>query len=182
MPGGRPLKLSPLVRKKLCELISAGLTEKGACGGTGIAYITFQRWKRIGEASLALPKEQRAPEDKGFRMLCVAVNDAREQARASLEAIVMKHAREDGRLALEVLSRKDPEDWGRRDRHRHEGVIQHEVIDERTARDELARRLGVIDAEIVSPGERQLSAPVGEPETIEAEPVNGESASGSRWH
>lgn len=50
--GGRPIKLSSLVRDALIAGVRQGLTLKAACKCAGISYSTFANWRQKGRKLL----------------------------------------------------------------------------------------------------------------------------------
>ncbi|WP_449064787.1 hypothetical protein [Planomonospora algeriensis] len=124
---GRPTKLTPELRDRLCEYIRAGNYLATAAELCGVGRSTVNRWLAEGEA-------EDAP--AGYRELRDAVTRARAEAEAQMVSIVQLDARggavvrevtrrwpdgtvetdrqltpPNGRLALEYLARTRPQEW-----------------------------------------------------------------------
>lgn len=144
-PRGRKPKLTPEIKRKICEVIALGtMCEASAARAAGISSRTLFRWIERGRLAIRTKAtEQRA---KKYAALCHAMDRAREDGRKALEAYVAKGVASDPRIALEVLSRKYPADWGRKLSlsgevdHKHE----HVVLSPQDAREALMRKLGVV--------------------------------------
>lgn len=100
---GRPTKLTPEVRARLCEALRGGNYRETAALWAGVTPETLARWmQKKGERFDQLRKE---------------VLEAERAAEVRAVALVMKAAAADPKHAQWWLERKFPERWGRRDRH-----------------------------------------------------------------
>jgi hypothetical protein len=95
--GGRPSKLTPAIRRRICRLIRVGSYAEVAAAAVGISKTTFYAWMKRG-------RRQRAGQ---FREFLNAVRRASAQDEVSDLAIIHK-ARDGGQLIEErTITRRD---------------------------------------------------------------------------
>lgn len=105
-PGGRPLLLlDPKVRKRICDAIKTGCTQKNACIAAGIGESTYYAW-------LELAKDPEAP--AVYREFLEELQEAYAQGEVKLAELAAK----DPQGAIRILERRYRGDWSRL--HKHE--------------------------------------------------------------
>lgn len=133
---GRPTLLTPELSAKICELVKAGVPYKTAAGANGIAYETFNSWRRKGRDALALASEhERAvdPESVAYVQFLHDVHLAREEGMAALLVLWRRAAAEDWRAARALLAVYDPALYAQRAQVSVSGGAGEELPDERGA-------------------------------------------------
>lgn len=100
---GRPTKLTPARRRKICKALADGNTRKTSSEASGISRRTFSRWMAMGE------DEKKGP----HRALRDAVLQAEAEATSEAVACLRKAAHRDWRAAAWWLERRRPKEWGR---------------------------------------------------------------------
>jgi hypothetical protein len=100
---GRPSKLTPEARDRLCRAIRAGCSLKDAALCAGIDRATLQRWLARGRAEQA----------GEYCDLCGAVTRARAECEVRCLALINRAARKDWRAAAWLLERRYPQRFGR---------------------------------------------------------------------
>lgn len=104
--AGRPTKLTPEVKEKICSTIRAGNTLETAAAYAGVGESTLFLWKARGEVA------KRGP----FREFLEEVKRAASEAETRAVAIIAKAMKENWQAAAWYLERRNPQVWGRRDR------------------------------------------------------------------
>ena len=133
--GGRPSKLTPSVKKRLIDAISAGNYYEPACAYAGIHYATFRAWMVKGE-------EQKTGQYYEFYE---EVNAAVAQAEVRIVAIWQQQIPEDWHAARDFLARRHPERWANKDVHRMTGKDDDSPIEvDIDPRDTLGAKLAAI--------------------------------------
>ncbi len=114
---GRPSKLTPEVRDRICQLLKAGNTFRTACEVAGIGASTGLEWRARGE-----DRHCAREGDEAFAAFADATRKAEEEATARNVALIQKAAAEGTwQAAAWWLERKFPAEWARIDRHEHTG-------------------------------------------------------------
>lgn len=100
---GQPLKLTPEVRKAVCDSLAAGVDRRHACQSAGVGVRSFQRW-------LAQGRKRRTPETVA---LLAAVQKAQADAVRRNVALIQKAA-QDGTWTAAAwwLERRHPDLYG----------------------------------------------------------------------
>ncbi len=156
-PIGRPTKLTPEVRERICQFLKAGNTFRTACEVAGIAASTGREWRARGE-----DRHSAREGDEDFALFAVAVQKAEEEAVARNVALIQKAAAEGTWTAAAWwLERKFPAEWAKVDRHEHTGrgggpIQVQPVIDPAQIKAriiEIARELGYAPPPGIGPGE-----------------------------
>jgi hypothetical protein len=156
-PAGRPSKLTPEVRDRICQLLKAGNTFRTACEVAGIAASTGREWRARGE-----DRHSAREGDEDFALFAAAVQKAEEEAAARNVALIQKAAAEGTwQAAAWWLERKFPAEWARIDRHEHTGrgggpIQVQPVIDATQIKAriiEIARELGYDQPPAIGSGE-----------------------------
>ena len=98
-------KYTPEVKLEICKILAEGNTRHTAASLAGVSYDTFLSWFRKGEAG-------EEPYDEFYREVKYAEDEA---IRRNL-AIIQKAAEKSWQAAAWFLERKNPTDWGRKDR------------------------------------------------------------------
>ena len=108
-PPGRPTKLTPELREKICSTLADGNYVATTCDYVGITEHTFYEWMHRGERNA--PSDQAA----GYPEFYQAVKKARSTSEiVSLARI--RRAGADGQWQADAwfLERSNPKRWGRR--------------------------------------------------------------------
>lgn len=99
--GGRPSKATEETMNKILDGIKAGMSYEGACGVARVSWVTFDKWRKAGEAG----------ESEKF------IGFLRElrYAEAIAEAEMLKKLKEDPdtKWVAWRLERRFPDRWGR---------------------------------------------------------------------
>lgn len=103
----RPDKLSKEAHKAIIDALAFGCTRKDAALSAGITYDTFNGWMNRGES------EKRGKFFQFFHAVTVAEAEARKKYTAT---IAQAAAAGDWRAAETFLKRRDPDNWGDRQR------------------------------------------------------------------
>ena len=92
-----------LVIKKICKLVSEGMTQKDAAILSGISETTFYEWikEEVGDAEADI---------RSFRS---RVEASLIEYKQKIVQIVSVASVKDGKLALAILERRFSEDWGK---------------------------------------------------------------------
>lgn len=98
---GRPSKLTPDIRTKICETIAGGNFREVAAEAAGVPLRTFYSWMRKGKA---------APSG-AYAEFVQAVLEAERGAEIRCVRLVLEAAAADPRHAQWWLERKYPERW-----------------------------------------------------------------------
>lgn len=117
MPAGRPTKRTAETEKRILDALRIGATRKDASLAAGIGTTVFCEWmNKFPEFAEAVEKAE--SEDK-LRMLAAITKASQE---GSWQAAAWR------------LERKDPDNYGRRERQdvNHSGGLQIEIIDKTT--------------------------------------------------
>ncbi len=109
---GRKTKLTPEVQKRICEIIRAGNFAATAASVVGIDESTFYRWMSEGE------KATRGQ----YREFRNAVKKASAEAEQKNVKYIQSAAPKNWQAAAWWLERRNPDTWGRKDRHEHTGA------------------------------------------------------------
>lgn len=112
---GPRLKLTDKLRDQLANLIKVGNYREHAARAVGISTTTFYRWMETGEAD---HENDRATP---YRELWEAVTRAEDEAITAAVLALRKGMANDWRAAIAFLERKDPDNWGKRQRLEHSG-------------------------------------------------------------
>lgn len=108
-PGaGRPSKATAETMKKILDGIRAGLSYEGACGLARVSWVTFDKWRKAGQAG----------ESEKFIEFLRELGYAEAQAEA--EQLRRIKTDPDTKYACWLLERRHPERWGRRDQIKQE--------------------------------------------------------------
>ena len=99
---GRPTKLTPQVRDKIIEALTAGNYAKHAVAYAGVDMATYCRWMEKGE-------QGRSP----YREFREAVEAAKAEAVVRNVTIIQRAARTDWRAAGWYLERTQREEFGK---------------------------------------------------------------------
>ncbi len=102
---GRPSKLTPELRERICEYIRAGNYLSTACEACGISRQTYLNWMERGEKA-------RGGE---FLDFFDAVKKAEKEAEIRNVAIINKAAGKNWQAAAWWLERRHPEKYGKKD-------------------------------------------------------------------
>lgn len=117
MPAGRPTKRTPETEKRILDALRIGATRKDASLAAGISQETFCQWMN------------------SFPEFAEAVEKAESEDKLRMLAAITKASQEGSwQAAAWRLERKDPDNYGRRERQdvNHSGGIQIEIIDKTT--------------------------------------------------
>lgn len=114
MPAGRPTKRTPETEKRILDALRIGATRKDASLAAGISQDTFANWL-AASSDFSDAVEKAESEDK-LRMLAVITKASQE---GNWQAAAWR------------LERKDPDNFGRRERQKveHSGGIEIEIVD-----------------------------------------------------
>lgn len=122
MPGGRKLKLTDDLHRKVIAAIEVGAPYRDVCASLGISESTLYRWLQEGEAAHAVHEDAPA----GYRETAATrrkrefwegVTRARAAAHVAYAALLRRYAQEgDPRSVMFWLERRHWRDWGKRDR------------------------------------------------------------------
>ena len=103
----RPIALTDEVSKQICDSLKAGATYKASAESAGIDYATFNNWAKRGSV------EKRGKFVKFFH----AMTQAQAECFRNMAATIARAAADgDWRAAETFLKRRDPENWGDRQR------------------------------------------------------------------
>lgn len=108
--GGRPTKLTPMLRESICKLIRDGVPADASAVSLGIARRTFFDWLERGRAGEPLYAE--------FQL-------AVDEAHAVFHAAMVGEARADPRNAITILEKRFPKDWGKQERVSVDVSVSH---------------------------------------------------------
>jgi len=129
---GRPTKLTEEIIEQITTDISVGVVWKNAVGAAGISYQTFLSWLERGEA-VSDGKLRKTKSNKLFLDFFERVEKSKHQAFVKhAKTIANAAAKGDWRASESFLKRRDPENWG--DKQKHE--IALDVIDVTIGKDE----------------------------------------------
>ena len=106
--AGRKLKLTPELRKEICEYLANGLTKKTAIDACGIAESSFYTWLQRGERDLEAGK------NTAYSEFLKDIKKAEAQDKLKRLAIIRKAA-QDGtwQAAAWELERRYRDEYGR---------------------------------------------------------------------
>lgn len=116
MPGGRPSKLTPEVKRKLLSALRGSNGYEPACAFAGIHYGTFRNWMAKGEAA----------KSGEFFEFFKDVQEALAIGEISAAAEVRQAGKQDWKALMAILERRHPERWSLTQKLR---VIQEEHIE-----------------------------------------------------
>jgi transposase len=106
--GGRPTKATAETMNKILDGIKAGMSYEGACGVARVSWVTFDKWRKAGEAG----------ESEKF------IGFLRElrYAEAIAEAEMLKKLKEDPdtKWVAWRLERRFPDRWGKKEQVKQE--------------------------------------------------------------
>lgn len=106
--GGRPSKATAETMNKILDGIKAGMSYEGACGVARVSWVTFDKWRKAGEAG----------ESEKF------IGFLRElrYAEAIAEAEMLKKLKEDPdtKWVAWRLERRFPDRWGKKEQVKQE--------------------------------------------------------------
>jgi hypothetical protein len=149
----RPSKLTPKIRKQLCELIGQGHYLEIACKASGLDYTTFRRWMVRGQ------EEEEGP----YRQFCDAVNGAQAQAEVTILNHWLKQVPRDWKACRDLLERRFRDRWSRNDKVELSGNVNL-TNDIDSDIDRLLAQLGTgsqVPAEVETPGQSEPANPAG---------------------
>lgn len=111
-------KLTPQLQSRICRLIADGNYVEAACGAVGITKQTYYTWLKVGEDA----------KSGKYHDFLDAIKIAEQEAEAQYVGIINKAAN-DGtwQAAAWWLERRQPDRWGRKERHEHSGGISLQV-------------------------------------------------------
>ncbi len=143
-PRGRPAKFTPQIQEKILTVLTVGAYRSDACHYVGIQYETLRAWLRRGE------RETRG----AYFEFAQRVKQAEAAAALKAFGTVRTAMDKNWQAAAWYLERKNPQEWGNRQRHEHTGKdggpirtqlrIGELPPDQRRARlDAIARRIGI---------------------------------------
>lgn len=114
MPAGRPTKRTPETEKRILDALRVGATRKDASLAAGISQDTFANW--LSDSSDFSDAVEKAESEDKLRMLAVITKASQE---GNWQAAAWR------------LERKDPDNFGRRERQKveHSGGIEIEIVD-----------------------------------------------------
>src|SRR5262245_5709675 len=110
---GRPCKLTPEVRERLCTAIRAGNYYEAAAAYASITYGSLRKWIQKGRA---------ARRGKYFAFL-QAIKKAEADAEATVVAQWRQQIPENWQAARDFLARRFPRRWGPKEKHEVEGTV-----------------------------------------------------------
>ncbi len=130
--GGRPTKLTPEVQEQVCTAIRAGNTFEAAAAYGGISPASFYSYMDKGRQSYEKGKRRTK-----FTEFLEEVTRAKSTAEVALVANINKAGDKDWRAHAFLLERRNPEDWGRRDRIKADitesGTVRKVIVIKRLA-------------------------------------------------
>jgi transposase len=116
---GRPTKLTPETQARVCDALRLGATYELAAQYGGIAYNTFNEWRKRGESELdrmakARKNTDARPSECPFVEFYEATKDAESTAAIGWLAKIEKAASDGAwQAAAWKLERRYPNDYGR---------------------------------------------------------------------
>jgi hypothetical protein len=118
----RPTKLNSRVIIKISENILTGATYRAAAVAAGIAYDTFNEWRKA-----ALTAQKKTPSKRSeFEELLVEFSDAVDRANAELEIGLMKtiktRGKRDWKALAWILQNRFPADYAERKQVEHDMI------------------------------------------------------------
>ena len=118
MRTGRIPSLTPERVKEILALLQVGNTDEVAANASGISRGAFYKWLARGRA--AIEKMEKGEQIDDSEMMYVDFVDSVKKAKAEAIATAVTHVRramsKNWQAAMTFLERKDPENWGRKDR------------------------------------------------------------------
>ncbi len=111
-PRGRPAKFTPQIQEKILTVLTVGAYRSDACHYVGIQYETLRAWLRRGEARNAR---------RVLRILRRGSSRPRRPPRIKALGTVRTAMDKNWQAAAWYLERKNPQEWGNRQRHEHTG-------------------------------------------------------------
>lgn len=130
----RPSKLTQKTQDLICEAIESGATYNDASAIAGVSYATFNLWMKTGRETDRKNK---------FSKFLEAVELSNAKCRVSMAAVIRDEAKKgDWRAAESFLKRRDPENWGDKQKTEHSGAVEDA---------EVAPVLSSIPAELIAP-------------------------------
>jgi transposase len=108
---GRPVKLTPEIRGRLCEALRDGNYYEAACAKAGVHYGSFRNWMRKG---------RRAKSGEFFEFF-KAVREAEADAETAVVQQWRSQIPENWQAARDFLARRFPDRWGPKDKHEFGG-------------------------------------------------------------
>jgi hypothetical protein len=110
----RPTKLTPETQKAIVDALSIGATRKSAVLAAGISYKTFLNWLDIGR--MVRDGELRKTKTRNqFLQFLQSVEKSEHEAFVNYtKTIASAAAKGDWRAAESFLKRRDPDNWGDR--------------------------------------------------------------------
>lgn len=113
---GQPPKLTPAVRKQICDAISIGATQKMAAAYAKVSERVFYLWMERGQAEHerleADPEAEVSPEEFEFLQLFQSVRHAKAVSGVTWIDILNQAAVKDPRWAQYLLEKRFPDDFG----------------------------------------------------------------------
>jgi hypothetical protein len=112
---GRPSKLEPRRRERLCAALRGGNHYDTACAYAGIGYTTFRRWMRAGAKA----------KSGEYRQFWQSVQEAVKEGERRILKLWRKQCPTDARACRDLLARRHPEKWGSREKKEvtHKGAV-----------------------------------------------------------
>jgi transposase-like protein len=105
----RPSKLTPKVRGRIEQAVSAGASYSAAAQYVGVAESTLHSWLARGRAERDARKHE--PTERRFVLLLDAVERASARAEVRAAATIAEAQGADWRAAAWFLERRAPQDW-----------------------------------------------------------------------
>lgn len=113
IPKGRELTLTEEVAEKICAELRDGTTQKSAAEFSGIHHDTFRSWLSRG-------RKGKEP----YATFLAQVLEAKAIGKRKMLQHVKTAAEKDWKAGAWILARQDPEEFGEKHLHKHEGTIQ----------------------------------------------------------
>jgi len=104
--GGRPSKLTPVLRRRLLEALRRGHHLSAACDYAGISPKVFREWMARGE------KDMDAGISSAYAEFRALILEATSHAEDDLVKIFHKAGKKDWQASKEFLARRWPHRWG----------------------------------------------------------------------
>lgn len=110
-------KLSNSLIDTIAGYVAEGQTVSNACALAGAGRSTYYTWLKRGEEDIE------AGAKTLYATFAVAVTKAEAEAEKTFVQRVKTATMEHWQAAAWYLERKNPTDWGRKDRHEHSGEV-----------------------------------------------------------